>query len=81
MVTSTAVERIAGIQRALLPDPLPEIPGLNINASYKTFDQAGGDMYALRPLRPKRVRVAVDARPRARPVKFLRLRPLTGPVY
>ncbi len=45
------VERIAGIQRALLPDPLPEIPGLSVNASYKTFDQAGGDHFDFLPMR------------------------------
>jgi sigma-B regulation protein RsbU (phosphoserine phosphatase) len=46
------VEQIAGIQRALLPASVPEIPGLGIGVHYETFDQAGGDMYALRPLRP-----------------------------
>ncbi len=46
------VEQIAKIQRALLPAELPMIPGLEIGVSYETFDQAGGDMYALRPLRP-----------------------------
>ncbi len=46
------VEQIANIQRALLPREIPDIPGLDIDVSYKMFDQAGGDMYALRPLRP-----------------------------
>jgi sigma-B regulation protein RsbU (phosphoserine phosphatase) len=46
------VEQIARIQRALLPASLPKIPGLDIGVHYETFDQAGGDMYALRPLRP-----------------------------
>ena len=45
------VEQIASIQRALLPQVIPDIPGLDIDVSYKMFDQAGGDMYALRPLR------------------------------
>lgn len=45
------VERVAAIQRALLPHPIPDIPGLTIAASYKTFDQAGGDHYDFRPLR------------------------------
>ncbi|MHC4415177.1 MAG: PP2C family protein-serine/threonine phosphatase [Planctomycetota bacterium] len=45
------VEHIAAIQRALLPQPIPEIPGLTIAASYETFDQAGGDYYDFRPLR------------------------------
>ncbi len=44
------VEHIAAIQRALLPQPIPSIPGLSIAASYKTFDQAGGDYYDFRPL-------------------------------
>ncbi len=46
------VDRVAAIQRTLLPDPLPTIPGLSIVASYQTFDQAGGDHYDFRPLRP-----------------------------
>jgi sigma-B regulation protein RsbU (phosphoserine phosphatase) len=44
------VEHIAAIQRALLPQPIPDIPGLSIAASYQTFDQAGGDYYDFRPL-------------------------------
>lgn len=39
------VERIAAIQRALLPERLPTIAGLDLGASYETFDQAGGDFY------------------------------------
>ncbi len=39
------VEQIAGIQRALLPDPLPTIHGLSLAASYRTSEQAGGDYY------------------------------------
>ena len=45
------VEQIAKIQRALLPQKIPSIPGLKIGVSYETFDIAGGDMYTLRPLR------------------------------
>ncbi len=45
------IDQIARIQRALLPE-IPRIPGLEIGVTYETFDQAGGDMYALRPLRP-----------------------------
>ncbi len=44
------VDHVATIQRALLPNPLPEIPGLTIVASYETFDQAGGDYYDFRAL-------------------------------
>jgi sigma-B regulation protein RsbU (phosphoserine phosphatase) len=46
------VEQIARIQRALLPAAIPQIQGVNIGVHYETFDQAGGDMYGLRPLRP-----------------------------
>ena len=44
------IEHVADIQRALLPNPLPNIPGLQIATSYETFDQAGGDHYDFRPL-------------------------------
>jgi sigma-B regulation protein RsbU (phosphoserine phosphatase) len=53
------VEQIARIQRSLLPACVPDIPGLHIGVSYETFDQAGGDMYALRPLRPLASRLPV----------------------
>src|SRR5688572_10120606 len=39
------IEQIARIQRALLPEELPEITGLKIAANYTTFDRAGGDLY------------------------------------
>ena len=39
------IEAIGHIQRTLLPEELPSIPGLNIAASYRTFDRAGGDLY------------------------------------
>lgn len=39
------IETIGHIQRALLPEELPEIPGIRIAASYRTFDRAGGDIY------------------------------------
>lgn len=48
------VDQIAKIQRALLPASIPDIPGLDIDVNYETFDQAGGDMYSLRPLWPIR---------------------------
>jgi len=41
------VERIGQILQCLLPDPLPEIPGLQIAARFETFAQAGGDLYDL----------------------------------
>jgi sigma-B regulation protein RsbU (phosphoserine phosphatase) len=42
---SRELEQIARIQKTLLPNQLPEIPGLTIAAHYETFDQAGGDLY------------------------------------
>jgi len=39
------VRRVGQIQRNLLPDPLPQIPGLEIATSYETFGEAGGDLY------------------------------------
>ena len=44
------VHRIADIQRALLPETMPEIKDLSIAASYETFDSAGGDYYDFLPL-------------------------------
>jgi serine phosphatase RsbU (regulator of sigma subunit) len=44
------MNRIAQIQRALLPGSLPVIPGTDIAVSYETFDEAGGDLYDLYPL-------------------------------
>ncbi|MEM1444804.1 MAG: SpoIIE family protein phosphatase [Planctomycetota bacterium] len=44
------VQRIGDIQRALLPDKLPEIHGATIAASYETYDTAGGDYYDVHPL-------------------------------
>ena len=44
------VDHIAQIQRALLPQETPHLPGLSIAASYETFEQAGGDLYDFVPL-------------------------------
>ncbi|MCA9296985.1 MAG: SpoIIE family protein phosphatase, partial [Phycisphaerales bacterium] len=45
------VERIAAIQRALLPQSMPDIPGVRLAAEYNTYDQAGGDYYDIQPLK------------------------------
>jgi sigma-B regulation protein RsbU (phosphoserine phosphatase) len=45
------LHRMARIQRALLPEPIPEIPGLRLAASYETFGQVGGDLYDFFPLK------------------------------
>jgi sigma-B regulation protein RsbU (phosphoserine phosphatase) len=39
------VDRIATIQRCLLPPPNPVVPGLDVAAWSETFDRAGGDQY------------------------------------
>ncbi len=41
---------VVDIQRALLPEFVPDIPGLNIAASYQSMTEAGGDMYDFVPL-------------------------------
>jgi sigma-B regulation protein RsbU (phosphoserine phosphatase) len=42
-------EQIANIQRSLLPQKTPSIPGLKIATSYMTSDRAGGDYYDFFP--------------------------------
>src|SRR5436853_5875481 len=44
------ISEIVEIQRALLPDHVPDIPGLKIAASYQSMTDAGGDMYDFVPL-------------------------------
>lgn len=39
------LEEIAQIQRSLLPDRLPSVPGLSLATSYLTSNEAGGDYY------------------------------------
>lgn len=39
------MKRVADIQRSLLPATLPSIDGVDIAASYKTAERAGGDYY------------------------------------
>ncbi len=39
------LEEIAQIQRTLLPDRLPSVPGVSIATSYLTSNEAGGDYY------------------------------------
>jgi sigma-B regulation protein RsbU (phosphoserine phosphatase) len=43
------IDQIAEIQRSLLPQELPRIPGLDLAANYATFDRAGGDYYDVFP--------------------------------
>ena len=44
------LEKVAEIQRALLPGTLPDIPGVSVAVSYEAYDFAGGDYYNLHPL-------------------------------
>ncbi len=44
------VDHIAQIQRSLLPQQTPNIPGAQVASKYETFDRAGGDYYDLLPL-------------------------------
>lgn len=41
---------VAAVQRSLLPDPMPRIPGLTLAARYLTSRRAGGDYYDVIPL-------------------------------
>lgn len=44
------VDHIAELQRSLLPEAVPDIPGLEVAATYETFDRAGGDYYDFIPI-------------------------------
>jgi sigma-B regulation protein RsbU (phosphoserine phosphatase) len=44
------VDQIAEIQKALLPQKTPDVPGLSIATSYKTFNRAGGDYFDIFPI-------------------------------
>jgi phosphoserine phosphatase RsbU/P len=41
---------VADIQRSLLPDKLPEMPGVDLAAHYQTSQRAGGDYYDFFPM-------------------------------
>ncbi|MEO1129694.1 MAG: PP2C family protein-serine/threonine phosphatase [Planctomycetota bacterium] len=44
------LDEISSIQRSLLPDRIPKIPGMDVAASYLTSNEAGGDYYDVFPL-------------------------------
>jgi len=44
------LERVASIQRSLLPSEIPDIPGLSISTYYRPCELAGGDYYDFTPL-------------------------------
>ncbi len=41
---------VGAMQRSLLPQELPEIPGVTLAAEYRTSQRAGGDLYDLFPM-------------------------------
>ncbi len=43
------LDEIAALQRAMLPQRLPKVPGLSLAASYLTSNEAGGDYYDFFP--------------------------------
>ncbi|MCB1103944.1 MAG: SpoIIE family protein phosphatase [Opitutaceae bacterium] len=49
----------SGIQQMLLPDAMPEIDGLDIDARYTPAQKVGGDLYDVFALSPRRIGVAV----------------------
>ena len=48
------LERVAAIQRTLLPEKTPHIPSTRIATSYLTSDEAGGDYFDFLPLKDDR---------------------------
>jgi len=49
-VVDRELKTVADIQHSLLPEVLPNIPGLSLAAHYQTSQQAGGDYYDFFPL-------------------------------
>lgn len=49
-VLTSQFEEVARVQQSLLPERMPEIPGLAVATSYLTSDQAGGDYYDFLPM-------------------------------
>src|SRR5262245_15297089 len=44
-IIDSEVDRIAAIQKSLLPPESPQVPGLRLAARSETYDRAGGDLY------------------------------------
>lgn len=53
------LDEIARLQRSLLPDRLPKLPGLEIATSYLTSNEAGGDYYDFLTLPDDRCAVVI----------------------
>lgn len=53
------MKAVADIQRALLPDAVPRVPGLDIAVDYRAAARAGGDYYDFFPLPGGRLGVLV----------------------
>ena len=44
------LQSIADIQQSLLPDAVPQVPGLDVAVHYQMAERAGGDYYDFFPL-------------------------------
>lgn len=49
-VLTAQFEEVARVQQSLLPEKMPDVPGLAVATSYLTSDQAGGDYYDFLPM-------------------------------
>lgn len=49
-IISRELQAVANLQRSLLPQSLPAIPGVDIGVFYRTSSQAGGDYYDILPM-------------------------------
>lgn len=58
-VLTAQFEEVARVQQSLLPEKLPDIPGLAVATSYLTSDQAGGDYYDFLPMPGNRLGILV----------------------
>ena len=56
---SSILEQAAAIQRSLLPEPLPELPGFEIAARSVAAESVGGDLYDVFPLAPGSIAFAI----------------------
>lgn len=52
-------EEVARVQQSLLPEKMPDVPGLAVATSYLTSDQAGGDYYDFLPMPAGRLGILV----------------------
>lgn len=58
-VLTAQFEEVARVQQSLLPEKMPDVPGLAVATSYLTSDQAGGDYYDFLPMPGNRLGILV----------------------